>query len=117
MAEPRTLSRPDRAFAARLLEEVPALSATAAAAKRLEGMLRKKSDETLADVLAAAEKTHLADLVAELRKDIAAVEAALSLPWTTSPADGQVGRIKMLKRTMYGRAGFDRLRARVLNAA
>jgi transposase len=117
MAEPRTLSRPDRAFAARLLEEVPALAATAAAAKRLEGVLRKKSDETLADVLAAAEKTHLADFVAELRKDIAAVEAALSLTWTTSPAEGQIGRIKMLKRTMYGRAGFELLRARVLHAA
>ncbi|WP_370451531.1 hypothetical protein [Dankookia rubra] len=43
--------------------------------------------------------------VAELRKDITAVEAALSLPWTTSPAEGQICRIKMIKRTMYGRAG------------
>jgi transposase len=68
-------------------------------------MLRKKSDEALANVLAAAEKTHLADFVVELRKDISAVEAALSLPWTTSPAEGQIGRIKMIKRTMYGRAG------------
>jgi transposase len=117
MAAPRTLSRPDRAFTARLLEEVPTLAATAAAAKRLEGVLRKKSDETLVDVLAAAEKTHLADFVAELRKDITAVEAALSLPWTTSPAEGQIGRIKMIKRTMYGRAGFELLRARVLHAA
>lgn len=116
-AEPRTLSRPDRAFTARLLGEVPALAATAAAAKRLEGVLRRKSDETLPDVLAAAEKTHLSAFVAELRKDIAAVEAALSLPWTTSPAEGQISRIKMIKRTMYGRAGFALLRARVMHAA
>lgn len=111
------MSRPDRTFAVKLLEEVPELAATAAAAKRLEGVLRKKSDETLADVLAAAARTHLSDFVAELRKDITAVEAALCLPGTTSPAEGQICRIKMIKRTMYGRAGFALLRARVMHAA
>ncbi|MBL6081943.1 transposase [Belnapia sp. T18] len=117
MAEHRTLSRPDRAFTARLLEDVPALAVTVAAAKRLEGVLRKRSDETLPDVLAAAGRTHLSAFVTELRKDITAVEAALRLPWTTSPAEGQICRIKMIKRTMYGRAGFELLRARVLHAA
>ncbi|SDB74639.1 ISL3 family transposase [Belnapia rosea] len=117
MAEPRTLSRPDRAFIARLLEDVPALAATVAAAKRLEGVLRKRSGETLADVLAAAESTHLSGFVTELRKDITAVEAALRLPWTTSPAERQICRIKMIKRTIYGRAGFALLRARVMHAA
>ena len=47
----------------------------------------------------------------------AAVQAALDLPWTTSPAEGQINRIKTIKRTMYGRAGFQLLRARVLYAA
>jgi transposase len=117
MADPRTLSRPDRAFAMRLLEEVPDLAATIAAAKRLEAVLRRRSGETLDAVLAAAEATQLTGFVAELRKDIGAVEAALALPWTTSPAEGQIGRIKMIKRTMYGRAGFELLRARVLHAA
>ena len=55
--------------------------------------------------------------VLELRKDIAAVQAELDLPWTTSPAEGQVNRIKLIKRSMYGRAGFDLLRARVMHAA
>jgi hypothetical protein len=35
----------------------------------------------------------------------------------TSPVEGQISRIKMIKRTMYGRAGFKLLRARVLHAA
>jgi transposase len=117
MADPRTLSRPDRAFATRLLEEVPALAATIAAARRLEAVLQRRSDEKLDAVLAAAEATQLTGFVAELRKDIGAMEAALALPWTTSPAEGQIGRIKMIKRTMYGRAGFELLRARVLHAA
>jgi transposase len=117
MADARTLSRPDQAFTARLLEEVPGLAPTVSAAKRLEAALRRRSDEALADLLAAAERTQLAGFVAELRKDVRAVEAALELPWTTSPAEGQIGRIKMIKRTMYGRAGFELLRARVLHAA
>ena len=96
---------------------MPVLADTTVAAKRLQGILRKKSGEFLADVLAAAERTHLSSFVAELRKGITALEAALSLPWTTSPAEGQISRIKMIKRTMYGRAGFELLRARVLHAA
>jgi transposase len=80
-------------------------------------VLRRRSDEELDAVLVAAEATQLTGFVAELRKDIGAVEAALTLPWTTSPAEGQIGRIKMIKRTMYGRAGFELLRARVLHAA
>ncbi len=50
-------------------------------------------------------------------RDQDAVQAALDLPWTTSPVEGQVNRIETIKRSMYGRAGFDLLRARVLNAA
>ncbi|HEY0419564.1 MAG TPA: hypothetical protein VGC80_08590 [Acetobacteraceae bacterium] len=51
----------------------------------------------MADVPAAAEKPQLSGFVTELRKDITAVEAALSMPWTTSPAEGQISRIKMIK--------------------
>ena len=48
-----------------------------------------------------ADKTALGSFVANLRNDIRAVQAALELPWTTSPAEGQINRLKMLKRTMY----------------
>jgi len=51
-----------------------------------------------------------------LRRDFDAVKAALKLPWTASPVEGQNSRLKMLKRTMYGRAGIELLRARVLHA-
>jgi transposase len=49
--------------------------------------------------------------------DVAAVRAALSQPWSNGPVEGQVNRLKMLKRQMYGRAKFDLLRSRVLHAA
>src|SRR3954447_3349748 len=49
-----------------------------------------------------------------LRKDLLAVSAAVESPWSTGQVEGQINRLKMIKRQMYGRAGFDLLRARVL---
>jgi len=54
---------------------------------------------------------------AGLEQDGAAVRAALTEPWSSSQAEGQVNRLKLLKRQSYGRAGFDLLRRRVLMAA
>lgn len=52
-----------------------------------------------------------------LEVDGAAVRAALTEPWSSGQAEGQVNRLKMLKRQSYGRASFDLLRRRVLLAA
>ena len=41
----------------------------------------------------------------------------MSLPWSTGPVEGQISYLKTLKRSMAGRAGFDLLRARMLEAA
>jgi transposase len=49
--------------------------------------------------------------------DLDAVTAGLSLSFSSGPVEGNVNRIKMLKRQMYGRAGFDLSRKRVLLAA
>jgi transposase len=43
--------------------------------------------------------------------------AAMSLPWNNGQVEGQVNRLKLIKRQMYGRANFDLLRQRVLLAA
>jgi transposase len=117
MANTDTLHEAERTFVPVLLAQVPELADGIAVAKRLNLLLRKKSDETLTRVLDDAAGTMLRDFAASLRRDLAAVQAALDLPWTTSPAEGQINRLKMLKRTMYGRAGFDLLRARVLHVA
>lgn len=111
-----TLTQNEQNFVSRILLQVPALAECVEAAKRLKAVLRRKSKETLAKVLEDAGKTALGSFVSSLRRDIGAVQAALDLPWTTSPAEGQINRLKMLKRTMYGRAGFALLRARVLHA-
>ena len=54
---------------------------------------------------------------AGLEQDGAAVRAALSEPWSSGQAEGQVNRLKLLKRQSRGRAGFGLLRRRVLLAA
>ena len=50
-----------------------------------------------------------------LQKHISAVAAAVDMPWSNGQVEGQINRLKMVKRQMYGRAGFELLRARVLS--
>jgi len=59
----------------------------------------------------------LRGFVTGLISDIDAVRAALSQPWSNGPVEGQVNRLKLLKRQMYGRANFGLLRSRVLHVA
>jgi len=49
-----------------------------------------------------------------IRKDLDAVVAGLSLPYSNGPAEGVNTKVKLLKRQMYGRAGFALLRRRIL---
>ena len=49
-----------------------------------------------------------------LQGDILAVEAAITEPWSNGPVEGQVNRLKTIKRQMYGRAGVELLRARLI---
>ena len=48
----------------------------------------------------------------ELRRCTAVAE-----PWSNGPVEGQINRLKLIKRQIFGRAGFDLLRQRVLHAA
>lgn len=86
-------------------------------AQRLNALLRRKTSNGLSQILDAAAETPLKSFAESLRRDINAIQASLDLPWTTSPVEGRINRLKMLKRTMYGRVGFELFRARVLHAA
>jgi transposase len=52
--------------------------------------------------------------VRTFKQDLSAVESAVSKPWSNGPVEGHINRLKMLKRQMYGRAGIELLRARLL---
>ena len=56
----------------------------------------------------------LKSLAEGMERDYAAVEAALRLPYSTGPVEGNINRLKLIKRSGYGRSGFDLLRLRVL---
>jgi transposase len=83
-------------------------------------LIRKRSPETLGEWLARGEASSDPDLrrFAEgIRRDEAAVHAAVTEAWSNGPVEGHVNRLKTIKRQMYGRASFVLLRARVLNVA
>jgi transposase len=82
-------------------------------------LIRKRSGATLGQWLTRGEASSDPDLrrFAEgIRRDEAAVQAAVTERWSNGPVEGHVNRLKTIKRQMYGRAGFVLLRARVLNA-
>jgi transposase len=62
-----------------------------------------------------SEITELKGFARGLLQDRAAVEASLSLEWSNGQVEGQVNRLKFLKRSMYGRGCFNLLKARVLH--
>lgn len=63
---------------------------------------------------ATTDLTSLSRFAQHLERDLDAVTAGLTQPWSSGVVEGHVNRIKMLKRQMFGRAGFALLRKRVL---
>ena len=81
-------------------------------------MLRERRASDLDDWLQQAERSHISDLqrfANGIRRDYAAVKAAFSCEISNGQVEGQVLRLKLQKRQVYGRAKFDLLRQRVLH--
>ncbi|WP_455183358.1 transposase [Azospirillum palustre] len=80
-------------------------------------LLRRQSARSLAAWLEAASATALRNFAKGLAADLDALQAALQEPWSNGPVEGQINRLKLIKRQMFGRAKFDLLRQRVLCTA
>ena len=83
-------------------------------------MLAERREEDLERWLRQAAKTRLPELkrfATGIRRDEAAVRAAFSSGIANGQTEGQVNRLKAIKRSMYGRANFDLLRLRFLYRA
>jgi transposase len=108
----------DTASAQGYLEQIyeasPEVYAAAKLAKEFFRLVRQRDLAALTPWFEAAKTTALAGFASHLTRDRAAVEAALKLPWSQGQVEGHVHRLKLIKRQMYGRAGFDLLRLRVL---
>jgi transposase len=80
-------------------------------------MVRERTGEQLEAWLKAVQASHLEafqTFVTGVQQDKDAVFAGLTLPWSNGPLEGNVNRLKLMKRSMYGRAAFDLLKLRVL---
>jgi transposase len=96
------------------------LAEAIASADEFATLVRSGDPERLAPWLTRAQDSTLPafrNFAKKLDADIEAVRAAVSLPWSNGPVEGQINRLKMLKRQMYGRASFDLLNRRFLLAA
>ena len=100
-----------------LFRASPEIAALAHTARGLFDIIRKRDAAAWSDWLEAAERSPYAPFARRLRRDQDAVAAALQLPWSNGMVEGQIHRLKLIKRQMYGRAVFDLLRLRVLQSA
>jgi transposase len=112
--DPDKLSDDDRRFVTALLERSPTIATAVDLIRRFAAMVKDQVASTLDCWLQHAETSALASFAAGLRRDEDALRAALTEPWSNGQVEGQVNRLKVIKREMYGRAGFELLRCRVL---
>jgi transposase len=104
----------------RMKQEEPKVELAIVLAQEFRSMVKNRQLELLPGWLNRAKKSEIDALkgfVNGLLQDLPAVEAALSLPWSNGVTEGQVNRLKLVKRKMYGRANFDLLRRRFLGMA
>jgi transposase len=117
LAEAEPAEEADRRLVDLLVTAAPAIEQAVLLARRFCAMIRTRDHAVFRPWLAAARGSELGGFAQALERDGAAVEAALTLPWSTGPVEGRITQLKLIKRQMYGRAGFDLLRHRVLAAA
>ena len=110
----------EKGFLERLQERCPELRAAAVLGRRFAKMVQQQQEECWDDwvsqATASSAAKELRSFAEGLQKDEAAVRAALRLEWSNGQVEGQVNRLKTIKRQMYGRAKFDLLRQRVLSS-
>jgi transposase len=112
---------PDQAdYLDRLLALCPAVRTAQVIARAFGQLVRERDHDAFDAWLTLAEASDVVELRAVatgMRRDHAAIMAALTLPWSNGQTEGQVTRIKLVKRQMYGRGGLDLLRCRLLRSA
>lgn len=109
----------EQADLARILQRCDSLGTTDELVSDFAGMLRERQGQHLDSWIAQAKHSGVAQLAgfaAGLVKDYDAVRNGLTLPYSSGAVEGNVCRLKAIKRQMYGRANFDLLRLRVVLA-
>jgi transposase len=120
LRSPEQRTGEDQPLLVRLTAHSPALAEAVALAQDFAALVRQRQPAQLEPWLARATASTLQPFrrfARGLCADYAAVQAAVTLPWSQGPIEGHINRLKMLKRQMFGRARLDLLARRFLLAA
>jgi transposase len=119
LAELSDLSPEQQVYRDRLLNDYPAIALARTLTVQFCQLVHERAAARLPPWLASAKDSGLVEFrefAAGIERDRAAVEAALRLEVSNGQTEGQITKLKLLKRAMYGRASLALLRARLLRA-
>lgn len=105
-------------FMKALMERCPDLATAKELAMPFVDMIRHHQADTFDDWLTRIRHSEIPELrgfAKGILKDKTAIVAGLTFPWSSGQVEGQINRLKCLKREMYGRASFPLLKARVIH--
>jgi len=111
------LSKADTVSIAAIETRVPTLVEARALVERFQAMVRKKFVADIDPWIAAASVSPIASFASGISRDKVAVCAAITEPWSNGQTEGQITKLKLMKRQMYGRAKIDLLQARLIGTA
>jgi len=107
------LSRAQTVTVAAIEAAAPALVEAREIVEAFHAMIRKKKTAALDSWLERAGGSLVASFARGLARDRAAVYAAIDTAWSNAQAEGQITKLKLVKRQMYGRGKLDLLQARM----
>jgi transposase len=111
-----TLSKSETVTIAAIEDGVPLLVEARDVVAAFHAMIRKKAHADLDPWLERARASLVASFANGVTKDQAAVSAAITSSWSNGQTEGQITKLKLVKRQMYGRAKLDLLQARLIGA-
>jgi transposase len=119
LLQPEKLNDEQRSTTGKLCQLFPQIERAKELAQEFSRIVRERLSDQFNGWLRAAAQSKLKEFVSFARgltEDYEAVMNALRYEWSNGQLEGQVNRLKLIKRMMYGRAKFDLLRARVLHS-
>jgi len=110
------LTKAETLMVAAIEQGAPALAEAQSLVDRFQSIVRRKAVDDLDPWLRDATPSLIASFARGITKDLAAVRADVTEPWSNGQTEGHVNRLKLVKRQMYGRAKLDLLEARLIGA-
>ena len=111
------LAKSEAILVAAIEMNVPELVVARTAIGDFQSMIRAKTARKLDGWLETAKNSLVGSFAGGVEKDIDAVRNAIISPWSNGQTEGQITRLKLIKRQMYGRAKLDLLQARLIGAS